>query len=270
MYKLYFLLLIGTIIASPLSNFDDTIVSFVETGSGLNVSTLTVNAGANRESKIKLGDGTSAYSLSVKGDTGDFQVRHLSQATLVLTRAGDIVVSGDLRSKGAFRIDGGVSFQGISQWMLAAVEDFNAGASGWSNDSVSICGNENKKILGGYGLFAAGEVSKTYYGIPPHSQVRLTANYHLIDNWGGETAYAKLERRVVWTDSFDQQSSKVGVSICGNPAPESKFSVPIDVVLPHSCTSSSSCTLTVTFGSTLTLAPTEQSWGVSDVMIYIR
>jgi len=261
-------------LAGPIAPEDAPFASFLQTGvttgAGLNISSLTVSAGANRESKITLGDAETAFALALRGDSGDFEIRHNSQRSFVVTRGGDVDVFGSLISKGAVSIGGVVNYMGVDQWSLAAVENFNNGASGWSNDSISSCGSEDKKILGGFGKFAGGEASKLFFNLPPHSQVRMRANFHFIDAWGGETAYAKLEHRVMWTDSFDQQSSKVGVNICGGPAPESKFSAPIDVILPHKCDESDACSLHVSFGSTLTLAPTEQSWGVSDVMIYVR
>jgi hypothetical protein len=139
------------------------------------------------------------------------------------------------------------------------------GAVGWTNSSTTTCGNSEKAMLGGCGKFANGEVSKTFRNLPAHSSIRLRANFHFIDKWGGETAYAKLQDYIVWTDNFDQQSSKVGINLCCGPAPESKFSVPIDITFPHTDSS-----LKVTFGSTLTLSPLEQSWGVSDVQLFVR
>jgi hypothetical protein len=123
-------------------------------------------------------------------------------------------------------------------------------------------------LLGGYGKFAGGEVYKTYR-LPKHSQVRVKANYHFIDAWTGETAFAKVDYKIMWTESYDQQTSKTGIQICGSTAPENKFSVPIDLVIPHVC-DEDGCTLNIAFGSTLTLSPTEQSWGISDVMIFVR
>jgi len=238
----------------------------------MNVSSLTVSAGPNKESKIVLGDAASAFSLVLKGDTGDFEIRHGGQRSFAIATNGNVDVFGQLKSMGAVKIDGPVNFLGVDQWRLAESEDFNLGTAGWSNDSVSICGNDNKKLLGGYGKFAGGEVYKTYINLPPHKEVRLVASYHFIDAWGGESAYAKIDHRVVWTDSLNLQSSKTGVNICGAETPEAKFSQPIDVILPHSCTGEAGeiCSLTVAFGSTLTLAPTEQSWALSDVSIYVR
>jgi len=252
---------LGFVAALPMEDF----TNFLETASmsGMNVSAISINGGV-LESKLTLGDADSAFVLAMQQD-GSFAIRHNNQPTFVVDPSGAVSVAGTLQSKGAIRITGTMNYMGIQQWFLAAVENFNAGAVGWSNSSTTTCGNTNKMILGGCGKFAGGEVNKVFRNLPAHNMVRMRANFHFIDKWGGETGYAKLQDSFVWTDSFDQVSSKAGVSLCCGPAPESKFSVPIDVVLPHSDT-----TLKVTFGSTLTSSPMDQSWGVSDVQIFVR
>jgi len=241
-------------------------ISALQTGvkGGMNVSSIFINGGANKESSITLGDSDQAFTLAVESD-GSFVIRNRNQPTFSITPSGSVTIGGSLNSKGAMRIDGKINFNGVEQWFLVAFEDFNQGAVGWSNTSTTTCGNPDKMILGGCGKFANGEVSKTYFNLPSHGVVRVKANYHFIDRWGGETAYAKLQDRYVWTDSFDAQSTKQGIDICCSPDPESKYSTPIDVTLPHTDT-----TLKLAFGSTLTLSPTEQSWGVSDVQVFVR
>lgn len=261
------------IMASPVSVFDVEPTSFLqtETGIGLNCSSLTVNAGPNRETKVSLGDAAKKFELVMDGSSGAFEVRHMNQRSFVANSDGTVDILGSLTSKGAMRIDGPVTFQGVPQWRIAAVEDFSEGANGWSNDTTSTCGHPKKHMLGGYPFFAGGEVSKMYYNLPaPHSHVRVRANYHMIDEWGGEFAYMNLNHRKVWTDSHDQAAVKAGFNFCGNAAPESRFAIPIDVILPHECSSSADCTLHVTFGSTLKGDATKQSFGVSDVMVFVK
>merc|ERR1711907_382484 len=200
---------------------------------------------------------------------GDFEIRHNNNKAMVVNPAGNVELYGKIKTNGV-KIDGKMNFMGVNQWLLYVHEDYSQGAEiGWSNETTSICGNADKKLLGGFGKFAGGEVHKTFRDLPPHDQVRVKASYHFIDSWTGETAFAKLDHKIVWTDSYDQQNSKVGVQICGSPAPESKFGVPIDIVMPHQCSEDSACSLTVAFGSTLTLPPTEQSWGITDLQIFV-
>jgi len=260
------LLVCGLCVAIPQEDVDA--ISMLQTemtsGAGVNVSSLAINGGSSTESKITLGDADEAFVLAVQSD-GTFVVRHRGQPTFSIDPAGPVTITGTLKSQGAMRIDGTVNYMGVEQWFLAAIENFNEGAAGWSNSSTTSCGDPEKMILGGCGKFANGEVSKTYFNLPAHDLVRVRANYHFIDAWGGETAFMKMQDFFVWTDTLDQQSTKEGISLCCSPAPESRYSVPIDVSIPHTDPS-----LKLTFGSTLTLSPMEQSWGVSDVQVYVR
>ena len=38
-------------------------------------------------------------------------------------------------------------------------------------------------MLGGFGILAGGEISKTFENLPKHNKLRITANYHFIDAW---------------------------------------------------------------------------------------
>jgi len=235
----------------------------VLTAAGLNVSSLTINAGAGKESKIVLGEGASTFTLAIDGD-GNFVIRYGSKTTFSVDKNGNIQANGKLHTKGALRVDGQLQYMGLSQFFLAAAEDFNKGATGWTNGTTSVCGS-SKAMLGGYGKFSGGEVSKTFRKLAAHKELRLKCNYHFIDAWEGETAYAKVDHMYVWTDSYDHNTAKAGINVCGAPAAEAKFAVPIDVVIPHNATS-----VTVTFGATLDQSPFEQSWGVDDIMIFLR
>eukprot|EP00299_Pterocystis_sp_00344_P015011 c7478_g1_i1.p1 GENE.c7478_g1_i1~~c7478_g1_i1.p1 ORF type:complete len:278 (-),score=49.04 c7478_g1_i1:102-935(-) len=261
-------LLFVAVSALPYPN-QDTATSFLQTeltgGYGsLNVTALTVNSGPARESQIVLGSGDSSFQLRLSAE-GSFDIRHRNVPSFTVGPDGDVTIYGKVKSSGTVRIDGSLTFMGVSQWLLATHETFSQGVSGWSNATTSTCGSPQKKLLGGYGLTAGGEISKTFRQLPDHNEIRVKANFHFIDDWAGETAFAKLERQVVWTDIHDQMASKNGINICGAPAAESKFAVPIDVVIPHRSSS-----LTVSFGSTLSRGPLEASWAISDLQLFVR
>jgi len=108
-------------------------------------------------------------------------------------------------------------------------------------------------------------VHTTFRNLPPHSQVRVTATVHFIDDWQGETAYLKLADGYVWTESHDQRNAAGKYSVCGNAAyPESRFTVPIDVVLPHHSNS-----LKLYFGNNVEDG-SEARLGISSVSVYVR
>ncbi len=55
------------------------------------------------------------------------------------------------------------------------------------------------------------------------------------------------------------------MDICGRSESDPKFSIPIDFTLPHTATN-----IKLTFGTTLKKEACDASFGVDDVMIYIK
>merc|ERR1719482_1774662 len=90
----------------------------------------------------------------------------------------------------ALNVVNGLSVRGVKQWQLAYSDDFSVVGTGWSRSEVSQCGGVF--MLGGFCKFGVGEVNKTFNGLPPHKQLKVTATYHFIDSWAGETGYMKL------------------------------------------------------------------------------
>lgn len=169
---------------------------------------------------------------------------------------------------------GGFSMNGVRQWQLVHGEVFNEEgdfAVGWDRTQVSQCAGVY--MIGGYCKMGRGEIRKTFQNLPAHSQLRVVANFHFIDNWIGETGYLKLDANeagdpvIVWSDQHAQTKSKNGISLCGQGStPEGKFSVPVDVVISHRAGSAQ-----LVFGSTMENSdPCDESWGVSGIEIYVR
>ena len=94
----------------------------------LNVTSLTLSAGAGEEAKIILG---TPFSIGLKPETGAFEIRHNDQPSFVVTKEGNVEIFGKIRAKGV-RLDGSFSFMGVNQWLLAAIEDFNRDVSSLS------------------------------------------------------------------------------------------------------------------------------------------
>ena len=152
-------------------------------------------------------------------------------------------------------------------------------------------------FLGGHCKIADGETKKVFDNLPPHSQVRLTARYHMIDDWQGQTAFLKLDEHFSWADHSRPSSAQHGINMCGaEHLPERRMSIPIDVTLQHDASfievSRSnehtfdrksqtsfpplpSSVQQVAFGSTRldkskAEDPCQRSFGVDDVMLYVR
>lgn len=97
----------------------------------------------------------------------------------------------------------------------------------------------------------------------------MTARYHFIDNWKHETAFLKLGEHYAWAHHHSSEAGR-GIHMCGSDKhAETKMSMPIDVVQAHSASF-----LEVSFGSKAGADseqdPCDRSFGVDDVMIYVR
>lgn len=146
-------------------------------------------------------------------------------------------------------------------WKLRDHHDFELGSHGWSNSQRTSCDGESF-FLGGHCAFSDKEVSKKFK-LPIHSFVKISASYHMLDKWEGETAYMKVNDKIVWT--MTGVSHENGVDVCGGKHKDAKFAIPIDITLPHT-----SENLEVSFGSTLKGDPCNASYGIDDVLIYLR
>lgn len=201
---------------------------------------------------------------------GNFEVT--SQNTPLLQQSHNTLQLNTQRVE-AQKMDacGSLSVKGVKQWQLVTAEDFGLQSYGWSRSEVTQCAGIT--MLGGFCKFSNGQVNKTFSGLPAHSMLRVVAKYHFIDRWIGETGFMKLNIGqdgypiVVWNEQHAQQMSKNGLNLCGqSETPEGKFTALIDVTVPHAQGS-----IQVVFGSTMDdCDPCDESWGISDVQIYVR
>jgi len=214
---------------------------------------------------------------------GDLQIINSKGATEAAARRAGKVGSFGLKAI-AFLAEE-VVVSGVKQWRLVRHDSFEQEipgqnpADGWSLMELSSCSrnaardqSEVDHFLGGHCNIAEGELKKRFDHLPPHKHVRLSARYHMIDNWQGETAFLKIGEEYVWSDRSRASSDSEGLDTCGSEKyAERRMSVPIDVVIPHSASF-----IEVAFGST-TLSknkgkesPCDRSFGVDDVMVYVR
>lgn len=125
-------------------------------------------------------------------------------------------------------------------------------------------------MLGGYCQLSFGEISKVFGGLPDHSIIRITANYHFIDAWAGETGFMRTdtgkdnEMVYKWTEPYDSAQASGSINVCGARYGEGKFSSPIDISFPHV-----DKTLKIAFGATIDQDPCDESYGISNLNIFI-
>jgi hypothetical protein len=264
------LLLLGVVLWTRLSSClgAGLAVPAIKSKGLLTVSGMKVSAAGPQGSMVHFGQGAE-YSIGADA-AGSFVVSHGDSPLLSLVDNTLHANTAKIEAQ-SLNVAGDVTIGGVAQWRLVATEDFAAQGVGWSKGDVSQCGGVS--MLGGYCKFAQGEVTKTFAGLPPHKQLRVVANYHFIDRWIGESGYMKLNigqgggQVPVWSEQHTQTEAKHGLSLCGQEdTPEGKFSVPIDVSVPHHEES-----VEVTVGSTMDSSdPCDESWGISGFEIWTR
>lgn len=236
----------------------------------LTVSGMKVTSTGPQGSMVHFGP-EAEYSVGADA-AGNFVVQHGGSAAPLLSLMDNTLHANTARLEAqALNVAGDLTIGGVAQWRLVSTEDFSTQGAGWSRGDVSNCAGIS--MLGGFCKFGQGEVTKTFSGLPPHKQLRIVANYHFIDRWIGESGYLKVNIAEgggavpIWSEQHTQVEAKHGLSLCGQEAtPEGKFSVPIDVSVPHHEDS-----VAVTFGSTMDSSdPCDESWGVSGFEIWTR
>jgi len=198
------------------------------------------------------------------------------------SKAQPLLKTANITSKGNLIVKGlgkNLVLNGHPFWTLIAHEDFETPLPqlteemkedifNWNDTRTDHCGNIHDTFLGGYCNFAGDLVSKAYM-LPQHSYVHLTARYHFIDRWLGESAYMLVDGVTVWTKSH-MHCKKVyleycrGLNICGDEKYSDTLSHLVDITIPHN-----NSIVEVAFGSSLEEDPCVASWGVDDIVISV-
>lgn len=172
----------------------------------------------------------------------------------------DSVTTGELKS--SF-----LEIGGVRQWSLFSLEDFEeVGLDGWNQQELTECGG--RKILGGHCVeLKVPELAKAFTNLPPHNQIRITAQYYFIDSWDGESGFMSVDGNKVWVDTYNHATgdAKHGINVCGNETPERRLRTPIDVTIPHTGDS-----FNLSFGATTDEHSCDESFGIDSVMVFVR
>ena len=150
---------------------------------------------------------------------------------------------------------------GLDGWKALLLRGSDIGATEATVGKSKCVGNH---FLGGHCKTSSHSLFKTFNNLPEHTEIRVKARFHFIDQWNGENAYLKVDGGYAWLASHKSSSNK-GINMCGNSVKESKFGVPIDIMETHSSTK-----LELKFGSELSTDPCLGSFGVDDIEIFVR
>ena len=94
-------------------------------------------------------------------------------------------------------------------------------------------------MIGGYCETSDQHHSKTYENLPDHTILRITAVFHFLDNWKGESGYLKVNTgrdgkfEYIWVEKYDLSVFPDAYNVCGGETGEGKFSSLIDITIPH-------------------------------------
>ena len=152
-------------------------------------------------------------------------------------------------------------------WTLIFEDDMTSPDSGWSITSTYDCGSWGT-ILGGYGIISGGEIDidLSTWAIT-HSEAWIELDYIALDSWDGETMYVEVDSTTIFSQANNNHSTSLS-EVCGwnrgyFGSYDSKWPVSEE-------TSHSSSALTLTAGSTLDQGPTDESFGIDNVYVWIR
>lgn len=237
---------------------------------GLNISRIVLASPSNQNSSIGfIFDGHQNFLISLLAETGSFVIKNQRFNLLEVDSKDVLHINSNFVKFQGLKFYGDFYISTMKQWKLFLYENYWSEPYGWTNNSISTCGGIN--MLGGYGLLSGGEITKEFADIPPHSVIRIMANYHFIDAWSGETGFMRVNSgrektmEYVWTERHDFSKGANVTSICGAKYPENKLTTTIDLTFPHNDKS-----LVIGFGSTLDQDPFENSFGISNLQIYLK
>eukprot|EP01071_Lankesteria_metandrocarpae_P005338 Lankesteria_metandrocarpae@DN3960_c1_g1_i1.p1 len=120
-----------------------------------------------------------------------------------------------------------ILYEGLKDWELWSLENFDSGAGGWNPPSLSECGTSTDMFLGGHCKFGDTIASRSFSSLPQAKFARITARVHFFDAWEGETLLLKVNNVIVWSQEYDwcpellsQQCMQLGVDTCGRQHPD--------------------------------------------------
>jgi len=233
------------------------------------VTTFAITAPQGGAAVLKFdngGDNDVAFTLQ---KSGSFGITNGKDKIITFNGDNSAEIGVDLLSIHSLQVNGQITCMGVPQWRQFVNENFWTVPTGWSTNEISTCGG--LYLLGGYCILSRGNLIKEFGNLPTHQKIRITADFHYIDAWTGETAYMQLntgpknQDEYVWTDRYDSSMAVNSINVCGAQYGEGKLTTKIDITVPHNTGS-----IVVTFGSTVDQDPCDQSWGISNLSIYIQ
>jgi len=205
--------------------------------------------------------------ISSKGDTKRLYIDKLVPLNGVLDIYGDLILSDPVFVQTLEAPS--IKHNDIALWQLTQHENFeNNTSQGWDFSEISSCENNiiyPNKFIGGPCKLSNQEIEKTFENLPNHEFLKISAKFHMFDNWQGEYGYMKINNKIMWTKNAIVRNETGSINICGQGTPDPAYNIPIDVTIPHT-----DDRIKITFGSSLSKDSCLASYGVDDIMIYVK
>ena len=150
-------------------------------------------------------------------------------------------------------------------WTRLIYDDFENAQGGWSAGSTNGCGKYGK-ILGGYKQFGQGAAPYKTVNAPIHTQAKLWLQYIRLDSWDNEYGVVKIDGGQVWAKQGQANWTGGWNNKCGDFAyPDDEWDLGSGWVGPHSAAS-----VTVTVTSTLDQGADDESFGMDNVVLFVK
>lgn len=169
----------------------------------------------------------------------------------------------------------------IERWTLASSENFESGASGWSDTTTETSNPYLTRFLGRHSLEGGAQNTyKTYALSGTQDYVAITFDFYEIDSWDGENFIVYVNDAVAYSGSFSQSTfNTVTPGSSGIFSWSAQTTTPLNVNYVYGSwtdqcykftliVDSSAASLKLGFSSTLNQAASDEAWGVDNIKIY--
>lgn len=249
----------------------------------LSTGGLIIGDGKSDGKKVTL-DGLTANKLEI----GDAKIKSVTSEVSEIGKlnAGE---SGKIELRGFLQVNGNIIFGEQDAPVTAFIETLSMVRNGDSSDSMSaedmFHGQsalfahdfETEAASGWQWTHADGHqtpaaalarnctsgvvsLSKTYFDLPEHSTLDLSANFHFSGSWRGQVGVARINDDPVWLEAHTFREGSNNMF-----ALQDRQSVPVKVTIPHTERS-----VTVKFESSLEPNYCAGSWAVDDISLSVN
>ena len=173
---------------------------------------------ASGDSNFQIGNKAGAFVIT-SGETGGHD-------RLVINPKGDVAFNVPDVHSNSLTSESHLAVKGVPQWRITTYDNFDSPSEkatrGWSANALPLATDSVKpptlligvskecgvSMLGGPGIFnQAGSVSKVFTLGKDVSRARVTAHFHFIDDWSGQSGYLKTS-----TLEHGEDGAKMGKS----------------------------------------------------------